>query len=123
MDMIKQIRPLHIKTDMTNLKNKKCVPCEGGVPPLTEKEITIYLKELSAGWEVIDSKKIRKDFRFVNYKATMSFVNNVAAIADEENHHPDMCVHYSNVEMEIHTHAIDGLSENDFILAAKIDDI
>lgn len=102
------------------LEKKKCVPCEGGIPPLSEDEILEYIT-LIKGWVVRNNKKIVRTFNFVNFKHTMDFVNEVARIAEEEGHHPVMHVEYGSAEIELWTHAIDGLSENDFILAAKID--
>ena len=102
------------------LEKKKCVPCEGGIPPLSEDEILEYIT-LIKGWVVRNNKKIVRTFNFVNFKHTMDFVNEVARIAEEEGHHPVMHLDYGSAEIELWTHAIDGLSENDFILAAKID--
>ncbi len=104
-----------------DLSNKKCVPCEGGVPPLTPAEVSELKKSISAGWVVLENKKIQKEFSFVNFKHTMEFVNSVADLAEEQGHHPDMQVHYGKVIVEFWTHAINGLSENDFIMAARID--
>jgi 4a-hydroxytetrahydrobiopterin dehydratase len=104
-----------------DLTKKRCKPCEGGIPPLNEVEIEEIKKNISAGWAVVDNHKIKKEYLFVNYKHTMDFVNKVAALAEEEGHHPVMNVYYSKVEIELWTHAINGLSENDFIMAAKID--
>jgi 4a-hydroxytetrahydrobiopterin dehydratase len=103
------------------LTDMKCVPCEGGVPPFDKKKAAEYIKRLPKGWTVIQDKAIQKEFKFKNFPETMAFVNKVALIAQEEGHHPDMEVHYSRVRVELSTHAIGGLSENDFILAAKID--
>jgi len=108
---------------MSNLINKKCVPCEGGVPPLGAEEIKKYLAELKEGWEVLEDKKILKEFKFKDFKEAMSFVNKVADIANQEDHHPDITIHYSKVEILLWTHTISGLSENDLIVAAKIDTI
>jgi 4a-hydroxytetrahydrobiopterin dehydratase len=105
------------------LINKKCVPCEGGIPSLTSKEIAEYMKQISKEWVLTDEKKISRNFAFVNYRHTIDFVNKVADLAEEEGHHPVMNVSYGKIHIEIWTHAIDGLSENDFILAAKIDNI
>lgn len=105
-----------------DLTKKKCVPCEGNTPPLTNDEITEYQKEISPDWKVADNK-ISKEFLFVNYKHTMDFVRRVADLAEEEGHHPDMHVYYARVVIDLSTHAIKGLSENDFIMAAKIDRI
>ena len=103
------------------LKNKRCTPCEGGVMPLTKDQITSNLEYLT-GWEQCD-KKIKKLFKFKNFKEALTFVNQVGNIAETERHHPDIFLAYGKAEIEIWTHAIDGISENDFILAAKIDDI
>ncbi|MDO8664154.1 MAG: 4a-hydroxytetrahydrobiopterin dehydratase [Candidatus Liptonbacteria bacterium] len=116
---------------MIHLSDKKCIACEGGVPPLTEGEIKTYLTQIKEGWEVIDTstslsagnKKIQKEFIFENFKQAMEFVNKVAPIAEEEGHHPDIYIFYNKVKLELWTHAIGGLSENDFILAAKVDNI
>ncbi|MGE5418681.1 MAG: 4a-hydroxytetrahydrobiopterin dehydratase [Chloroflexota bacterium] len=112
---------MEIETKSQGLADKKCVPCEGNVQPLGENEISQFGEEISGDWRVIENKKLFREFSFVNYKHTMDFVNKVAAIAEEEGHHPVMHVFYGKVEVELWTHAINGLSENDFILAAKID--
>lgn len=104
---------------MSELTQRKCVPCEGGVPSLGKAEIERLLTQVS-GWS-LQGKWISKDFKFKNFIAAMEFVNRVADIAEQEGHHPDIHIHYNLVRFDIWTHAIDGLSENDFILAAKID--
>lgn len=103
------------------LVNKKCVPCEGGASKLKHEEIARYQSMLQKPWEVVDDIKIVKDFHFPEYIAVIEFVNKVAELAEEEGHHPVMHVFYSMLKIELWTHAILGLSENDFILAAKID--
>src|SRR3989338_5456216 len=100
---------------------KKCVPCEAGTPPLRESEINELLKEIPT-WTIKDGHLFKK-FKFKNFAEAVKLVNSVAEIAEQEGHHPDFCVHYNKVEIEIWTHSIGGLSENDFILAAKIDEI
>ena len=105
------------------LSTKKCKPCEGGVPPLNQKEIAEFKKKVSSEWNVVEMKKINREFSFVNYRHTMEFVNKVADLAEEEGHHPDMHVFYGKVIVELWTHSINGLSENDFIMASKIDKI
>lgn len=103
------------------LAERKCVPCEGGIPPLTKAEAEKLMPELD-GWMLIDDANLlAKSFRFKDFVETMQFVNKVAAIAEEEGHHPDMTVSYGSATIELMTHAIGGLSENDFIVAAKID--
>lgn len=106
-----------------NLATKKCVPCEGGIPPLTENEITMYQKLVNKMWKITNNRKIQRKFNFVNFVHTMEFVNRVAEIAEKEGHHPVMHVSYGECTIELWTHAINGLSENDFILAAKIDEL
>lgn len=103
------------------LAKKRCIPCEGGMPKLKPGEVKEYLSQLS-GWED-RGDKIFKTFKFKNFIEAMAFVNKMAEIAEGEGHHPDFTVHYNIVEVTIWTHAIGGLSENDFILAAKIDEI
>lgn len=102
-----------------DLTNKKCKPCEGGVPPLSEAEISALLKELS-GWEYAGGV-ISKNYSFKNYHETMAFVNATAWVSHREDHHPDLTVGYNQCRVTYVTHAIQGLSENDFICAAKID--
>ncbi len=103
------------------LAQKKCVPCEGGIPRLKAEEVRQYLQRVE-GWETKD-EKIHRRFKFKNFVEAMNFVNALAKIAEAEGHHPDFTVHYNQVDVVIWTHAIGGLSENDFILAAKIDGI
>jgi 4a-hydroxytetrahydrobiopterin dehydratase len=108
---------------MTELAKKKCVPCEGGVSPLEPEQIKEYQKEVHKDWEVLDNTKIKRDFAFVNFIQTMEVANKIADIAEEQGHHPDMHISYGKLQVELWTHAINGLSENDFILASKIDKI
>ena len=104
---------------MNELARKKCVPCEGGVAPLTAEQVRPMLKGLQ-GW-ALDGKAIAKTYEFRNYFETMAFVNAAAWISRREDHHPDMLVGYNKCRVSYVTHAIDGLSENDFICAAKLD--
>ena len=106
-----------------DLSKKKCKPCEGGKAPLNKKEIAEYLKNIRDDWKVSKDNKISKEYSFVNYKHTMDFVNKVANLAEEEGHHPVIHVYYGKVMIELWTFTINGLSENDFILASKIDKI
>jgi 4a-hydroxytetrahydrobiopterin dehydratase len=102
-----------------DLAKGKCKPCEGGVAPLGGDEIDGLMKDLD-GWQVADGK-LRKDFRFPDHYVTMTFVNAVAWISHKQGHHPDLTVGYNTCRVEYVTHAIGGLSESDFICAAKID--
>ena len=106
-----------------DLSKRKCIPCEGGIPPLNEEKIAELKENIKGDWLVIENSKIKKEFLFVNYKHTIDFVNKVAAVAEEEGHHPVMHVYYAKVDIELWTHSINGLSENDFIMAAKIDNL
>jgi len=106
------------------LTSRKCVPCEGGVPKLTQQEAEAQVNQLE-GWSIChNGERIRKEWKVRNFMAGMNFFNEVAEVAETEGHHPDLRIWgYRNVEIEIWTHAIGGLSENDFILAAKIDQL
>lgn len=104
---------------MTGLAEKKCKPCEGGVAPLNANEVSLLLKRLS-GWALTDGM-LTKTYDFRNYHETMAFVNASAWISHREDHHPDLTVGYKQCQVAYITHAIGGLSENDFICAAKID--
>jgi 4a-hydroxytetrahydrobiopterin dehydratase len=105
------------------LKNQKCVPCEGGIAKLTLKEIGKQKEFIHSDWELDLNNHLIRSFKFVNFKQTMDFVNKIALLAESEGHHPDMHVGYGECKVELWTHAINGLSENDFILAAKIDEL
>ena len=106
----------------TQLRQKKCLPCEGGVDPYTPEQAKEQLAALN-GWRLThDGQRMRKDWKVKNFMAGMRFFNEAARVAEEDNHHPDLHIEgYRNVWIELWTHAIGGLSENDFILAAKID--
>jgi 4a-hydroxytetrahydrobiopterin dehydratase len=104
-----------------DLSTKKCKPCEGGIEPLNLNEIEEYKKNIQNDWNVTENRKITKEYSFVNYRHAMDFVNKVADLAEEEGHHPVMHISYAKVVIDLWTHAVNGLSENDFILAFKID--
>ena len=106
------------------LTQKKCLPCEGGVAPYTAEQAKAQLEQI-AGWYLsADGQRIRKDWTVKNFMAGIDFFNRVAGVAEEDGHHPDLHIAgYRNVSVELWTHAIGGLSENDFILAAKIDQL
>jgi 4a-hydroxytetrahydrobiopterin dehydratase len=107
-----------------NLTGKKCLPCEGGVDPLTQEQTQEHLKELHEDWAVNKhNNEIMRDYAFEDYYHTMAFVNAIAWMAHDENHHPDLEVGYNHCLVRYSTHAIGGLSENDFICAAKVDAI
>ena len=111
---------------MNDLLKKKCVPCEGGIIPFDISEIHKYQKKVD-GWNIIKNDKdiflLEKEFKFKNFKESQDFVNLVGNISEEEGHHPDIFFGWGYAKINIMTHAIEGLCENDFILAAKIDQI
>jgi 4a-hydroxytetrahydrobiopterin dehydratase len=108
--------------DSSDLANKKCIPCEIGTPPMPHAEAERLLAELGGGWVFADAgKKIRRERKFADFMEAMTFVNRVAEVAETEGHHPDIGISYATVSLELWTHASGGLTENDFILAAKID--
>lgn len=109
-------------TATTDLAKKRCVPCEGGVPALTAEQIRDLLPAIPQWQVTADGQKLRREWRVKDFLTGLDFFQRVGRIAEEEDHHPDLhLVGYRNVAIEIWTHAIGGLSENDFILAAKID--
>jgi 4a-hydroxytetrahydrobiopterin dehydratase len=106
------------------LTNKRCVPCEGGVEPLAGQELQAYMDEISEGWEVVEGKKLRLQVQSKNFREALALINQIGEIAESENHHPDLhVVQYKQVIIELWTHTIGGLSENDFIVATKIDEL
>lgn len=105
-----------------DLLNKKCIPCEVGGTPMDANAVAIFVRDLK-DWRVIENTKISKDFTFKNFKESMIFINQVADIAESEGHHPDIHVYYNKVKIELMTHEVNGLTENDFIIATKIDKI
>ena len=113
---------------MSDLAKKKCIPCEGNIPPFDKSEIHKYLKKID-GWDVktnTDESKnyyLIKEFKFKNFLESQEFVNKVGVIAENEGHHPDIWFGWGYAKIKIFTHAINGLAESDFILAAKIDKI
>ena len=105
-----------------SLAEKNCVPCRGGVPPLKGEELHTFSHQLP-NWEVIDEHHLTRTFSFPDFKAALAFVNRVGAVAEEQGHHPDIFLAWGKVQITLWTHKIDGLTESDFIMAAKIDQI
>jgi 4a-hydroxytetrahydrobiopterin dehydratase len=103
------------------LAGETCVPCRGGVPPLTSEEIAPLLRELGNGWQVMNAHHLEKEFKFPDFAQALAFTNRVGAIAEEAGHHPDIYLGWGKVRITIWTHKIDGLSRSDFVLAAKLD--
>lgn len=106
---------------MSELASKSCVPCSGGVPPLKGEEIARLKAELADGWDVMDEHHLERRFTFDDFASALEFTNRAGAIAEEEGHHPEICLTWGKAVVKIWTHKIDGLTESDFILAAKFD--
>lgn len=105
---------------MPDLAQRDCVPCRGGVPPLQGEQIRELLAQLD-GWQVINEHHLQKTYEFKDFRESLGFVNRVGALAEEQGHHPDICFGWGKADITIWTHKIDGLTESDFVLAAKID--
>ena len=106
---------------MDDLASRSCLPCHGGVPRLDAAEIQKYLSSLDGSWRVVKEHHLSKSYTFPDFKDALAFINRVGEIAEAEGHHPDICFGWGRAEVTIWTHKIDGLTESDFILAAKID--
>lgn len=107
---------------MTDLAEKQCIPCRGGVPPLDQAEIDKLLPQLN-GWSIVKAHRLARDFKLPDFKRALELVNRIGELAESQGHHPDIHLAWGKVGVEIWTHKIDGLTESDFILAAKIDRI
>lgn len=105
------------------LSDKDCQSCKGSIAALTESQIGDFLKQVSSAWEIIDKYKLRRCFQFKNFKDALHFTNRLGALAERQNHHPDILLKWGVVEVDIFTHKIKDLTENDFILAAKCDEL
>jgi 4a-hydroxytetrahydrobiopterin dehydratase len=102
------------------LADKKCVPCRGGVPPLKGKELTT-LHKVVPKWNVVEEHHLTREYKFPDFAKALEFVNRVGALAEEQGHHPDILLAWGKVQVTLWTHKVDGLTESDFIMAAKID--
>lgn len=105
------------------LADQECEPCRGDVPPLEGEELASLLDELPSGWRAVDEHHLEKTFEFEDFVSALDFVNGVGELAEDQGHHPDIHLTWGEATIQIWTHAIDGLSENDFILAAKIEQL
>ena len=108
---------------MTNLASKNCVPCKGGVPPLSPDRIKDLLTQLAGGWSVEQAFHLTRTFKFKDFVEALAFVNRVGAMAEQQGHHPDLHLSWGQVVVEIWTHKINGLTESDFVFAAKVDEL
>ena len=108
---------------MTQLAQKSCKPCQGGTPPIKGEKLKQLQKQIQTGWQVIQEHHLEKEFGFKDFKSALDFTNKVGEISEKEGHHPDIYLSWGKVKLTLWTHKIDGLTESDFILAAKIDEI
>lgn len=106
---------------MTELADKNCVPCKGGTPPLQGESLQQLLRELGSGWEINNDQRLEKTYKFRNFREALDFTNTIGQIAEQAGHHPEITLAWGKVLLRTWTHKINGLSENDFILAARID--
>ena len=105
----------------SELASKHCVPCRGGVPPLKGPQISELHRQLDEEWRVVGEHHLAREFSFKNFRQALDFTNRVGELAEEQGHHPDICLGWGRVALEVWTHKIDGLTESDFIFAAKVD--
>ena len=103
------------------LAKRRCIPCEGGIPKLEAGDAATLLRQLSGEWSIVEGHHLHRDYRFPDFVTALAFVNRVGALAEENGHHPDLFLAWGKVGVTVLTHAVDGLTESDFILAAKID--
>jgi 4a-hydroxytetrahydrobiopterin dehydratase len=118
----KMSRPLEVSV-VTQLAKKECVPCKGGVPPLKGKEIDDLYSQLGADWKVVDAHHLEKEFKFKNFRRALEFTNRVGELAEAQGHHPDIYLTWGKVKLTVWTHKIDGLTESDFVFAAKVEEL
>ncbi len=108
---------------MSERASRQCVPCRGGVPPLTGDELVTYQQRLGGGWQVVDEHHLEKEYRFDDFRQALDFTVRVGEMAEEQGHHPDISLAWGLVRVTIWTHKIDGLTESDFVFAAKADQL
>jgi 4a-hydroxytetrahydrobiopterin dehydratase len=106
---------------MSGLAEKECIPCKGGIPPLEGEALARLHDELGGDWQLVDEHHLEKEYRFRNFVEALEFTNRVGALAEEVNHHPDIFLTWGRVKVSIWTHKIDGLTESDFVFAAKVE--
>ncbi len=106
---------------MTALSEKECIPCKGGIPPLKGNELATLAEELNGGWQVMNEHHLEKEYKFKDFRDALAFVNKVGELAEAQGHHPDIYLAWGKARLTIWTHKIDGLTESDFVFAAKAD--
>jgi 4a-hydroxytetrahydrobiopterin dehydratase len=105
---------------MAELAQKDCVPCKGGVPPLKGPDLARLAQELGSGWQVVNEHHLECEFKFANFRQALDFTNKIGELAEQQNHHPDIYLAWGKVKLTLWTHKIDGLTESDFVFAAKV---
>ena len=108
---------------MTALAEKECVPCKGGIPPVKGTELADFAKELNSGWRVVNEHHLEREFKFKDFREALDFTNQVGELAESQGHHPDIYLAWGKVKLTLWTHKIDGLTESDFVFAAKVDQL
>jgi 4a-hydroxytetrahydrobiopterin dehydratase len=108
---------------MNELATRECIPCKGGIPPLAGKELAELLDMLGSQWEIREGKKLTKEYKFKNFRDALTFTNRVGELAETVGHHPDIHLSWGRVRLDIWTHKIGGLTESDFVLAAKVEEL
>ncbi len=106
---------------MSDLADQKCIPCSAGTPPLAGEELDSYYQQISDEWELVDNHHLERKFTFKNFRQALDFTNEIGELAEKEGHHPDIALSWGKVVLTLYTHKIDGLSNADFVFAAKID--
>lgn len=106
---------------MKELAEKECIPCKGGTPPLAGDELKKLEEQLGHGWHVVDEHHLEKEFKFANFREALAFTNKVGELAEKVNHHPDFYLAWGKVKLTLWTHKVNGLTESDFIFAAKVE--
>ena len=107
----------------SELAKKECKPCQGGTPPLKGEVLKKMLNALGGGWQVLNEQKLEKEYKFPDFAQALKFVNQVGEVAEKQNHHPDIYLAWGKVKLTLWTHKIDGLTESDFVFAAKVDQL
>ena len=108
---------------MNSFSERDCVPCKGGVPPLKGKDLLSFMKEISEDWNLVKEHHLEREFNFPNFQEAWDYLNKVAQMSEQQDHHPDIELSWGRVKVIIWTHKIDGLTESDFVFAAKCDDL
>jgi 4a-hydroxytetrahydrobiopterin dehydratase len=106
---------------MSALAERQCVPCKGGVPPLQGQELVRLARELDGGWQVVEERQLEKEYKFKDFREALGFTNKIGELAEGQGHHPDIFLAWGKVKLTIWTHKVNGLTESDFVLAAKAD--